>query len=80
MEHTTTKEDVATLLENFANYVNPKGELDPWFTLAEINQQFAWDDVPNETLVAWLLGMQREGLVELKLGETANETEVRWLS
>ena len=39
----TTKQDVEVLLENFDDYVNPAGDEDPWFTLDEINQQFAWD-------------------------------------
>ena len=50
----TTREDVAYLLENFSDYVNPAGDEDPWFTLAQINQQFAWEDIPNDVLIGWL--------------------------
>lgn len=53
-EHQTTGDDVATLLETFSDYVNPAGEWDPWFTLTEINQQFAWDDIPDDVLAGWL--------------------------
>lgn len=80
MTYQTTKEDVATLLENFSDYVNPQQEFDPWFTLAEINQQFAWDDVPDSTLINWLMEMQQDGKVEAKLAPEPEDTEYRWLS
>ncbi|KKL12140.1 hypothetical protein LCGC14_2538780 [marine sediment metagenome] len=70
----TTPEDVAHLLENFDDYVNPAGDEDPWFTLAEINQQFAWEDIPEGTLADWIAELIRAGQVE----QRANE--VRWLS
>ncbi len=70
----TTREDVAQLLENFVDYVNPDGDEDPWFTLVEINQQFAWEDIPEGTLADWIAELIRAGQVE----QRANE--VRWLS
>lgn len=77
-EHQTTKEDVAALLENFADYVNPEGKLDPWFTLSEINQQFAWDDVADDVLTAWLndLVLANKAVTEIQEGEAV----YRWLS
>jgi len=57
----TGKQDVSDLLENFAPYVNPAGEHDPWFEVTEINQQFAWDDVPLDTLETWLGELVEEG-------------------
>lgn len=54
---------MATLLENFATYVNPDRETDPWFLVSEINQQFAWGDIPEETLTKWLDEMVEEGKV-----------------
>lgn len=79
-EPATTKADVEHLLENFASYINPNQEFDPWFTLAEINQQFAWEDIPEDILVDWLNEMSQEGKVEARLGKTREETEWRWLS
>src|SRR5690606_36847068 len=79
-ETTTTKADVEHLLEYFASYINPNQEFDPWFTLAEINQQFAWEDIPEDTLVGWLNEMSQEGKVEVRPGKTREETEWRWLS
>lgn len=58
---TTTKADVAILLETFADYVNPDGAHDPWFTLAEVNQQFAWDDIPDAELTEWLDALVTDG-------------------
>ena len=63
MSNQTTRQDVADLLENFKDYVNPEGALDPWFTLKEINQQFAWDDIPDETLRQWLAELTAAGKV-----------------
>ncbi len=57
----TTIEDVATLLENFVDYVNPDGDEAPWFTIDEINQQFAWEDIPEATLSDWLSELLRAG-------------------
>ena len=65
----TTREDVAHLLENFADYVNPDGEEDAWFTLAEINLQFAWDDIPQATLADWVSDLIRAGKVVQKTNE-----------
>ena len=79
-EPTATKADVENLLENFASYINPNQEFDPWFTLAEINRQFAWEDIPEDTLVGWLNEMSQEGKVEIRPGKTREETEWRWLS
>lgn len=59
----TTKQDVSDLIENFAGYVNPDGIHDPWFEITEINQQFAWDDVPLDTLETWLGELVEEGKV-----------------
>ena len=59
----TTKQDVSDLIENFAGYVNPDGVHDPWFEITEINQQFAWDDVPLDTLETWLGELVEEGKV-----------------
>lgn len=59
----TTKQDVSDLIENFAGYVNPDGIHDPWFEITEINQQFAWDDVPLDTLEIWLGELVEEGKV-----------------
>jgi len=61
MDHQTTKQEVADLLENFAEYVNPNQEHDPWFTLAEVNRQFAWDDIPDGELTEWLNQLVAEG-------------------
>jgi hypothetical protein len=74
----TTKADVATLLETFTDYVNPDEEHDPWFTLAEINQQFVWDDIPDDTLNEWLREMIEEGHVRMEAQE--GEAVYRWLS
>lgn len=79
LAYQTTKEDVATLLENFSDYVNPQKEFDPWFRVSEINQQFAWDDVPEDTLIKWLEEMLDEGLVAVRT-DGEGETEYRWLS
>lgn len=77
MTHQTTKEDVAALLENFADYVNPDGASDPWFTLGEINQQFAWEDIPDDTLKEWLGDLFMEGHIQVEL---QGDSEVyRWL-
>jgi len=76
--HQTTYEDVQALLENFADYVNPAGEFDPWFTLPEINRQFVWDDVPPEALNDWLGKMVRDGQVEQT--EQDGEAVYRWSS
>ena len=62
----TTREDVAHLLETFADYINPAGYNDPWFTLAEINQQFAWENVPETTLLVWLSELVDAGRVTRK--------------
>ena len=70
----TTPEDVAHLLENFAEYVNPDGKEDAWFTLEEINQQFAWEDISTSTLAGWIGNLIAEGKV------TQKGNEVRWLS
>ena len=74
MTKKTTREDVETLLSNFADYVNPGEVRDPWFTLAEINQQFAWEDVPVMVLRVWLDDLVTEGKVQFD-GEVW-----RWLS
>lgn len=60
----TTKQEVVDLLENFKDYVNSDGVEDPWFTLDEINQQFAWDDIPHNVLRRWLKELVAEGNVE----------------
>ena len=70
----TTKQDVQVLLENFDDYVNPAGDENPWFTLDEINQQFAWDDIPDSVLEGWLSLMVDAGKVENQEGKW------RWLS
>ena len=57
--------DLATLLQNFSSYVNPDGKLDPWFSLLEINQHFAEEDVDALKLLAMLEELQRENLVVL---------------
>ena len=80
----TTLDDVAVLLETFADYVNPNGDKDPWFTLVEINQQFAWEDIPEITLADWLSELVRAGKVAQRAGsrprgKTAS-SEWRWLS
>ena len=67
------KSDVADLLENFADYKNLDRKWDPWFQVDEINQQFAWGDVPEETLVRWLGELEAEGKV------THGEDGWRWL-
>jgi hypothetical protein len=72
----TTKQHVAALLENFADYANPDGVDDPWFTLAEINQQFAFEDIADETLVEWLGEMIEEGLVDTE--DQEGEAVYRW--
>ena len=71
----TTRQDVEVLLENFDEYVNPAGDEDPWFTLDEINQQFAWDDIPDSQLRVWLTELVAEGKAEVRAGG-----EWRWLS
>lgn len=58
-----TKQDVSDLLENFADYVNPDGVHDPWFEVTEVNQQFAWEDIPEETIEQWLNDLVAEGKV-----------------
>jgi hypothetical protein len=73
----TTKEDVAVLLQNFEDYVNPDGDLDPWFTIEEINQQFAWDDVDDQTLDEWLTELEEEGLATSEIQQ--NVRVWRWL-
>ncbi len=70
----TTKQDVEVLLKNFDDYVNPAGEENPWFTLDEINQQFAWEDIPDSVLEGWLSLMVEAGTVENLEGKW------RWLS
>lgn len=70
----TSKDDVAALLANFVDYVNPDGETDPWFTLDEINQQFAWDDISEEVLRTWLKELAADGHVESGL-----RTDGRWV-
>ncbi len=73
----TTKQDVEVLLENFDDYVNPAGEENPWFTLDEINQQFAWEDIPDATLVEWLTELVTENKVQVR---ELHGGEYRWLS
>ncbi len=75
MAVTTERGDVEVLLANFADYRNPDGEEDPWFTLDEINQQFAWEDIPDAQLKVWLSELMAEGKVEARDGEGW-----RWLS
>ncbi len=75
MADTTERRDVEVLLTNFADYRNPEGEEDPWFTLDEINQQFAWEDIPDAQLKTWLAELMAEGKVEARDGEGW-----RWLS
>ena len=75
----TTKEHVEILLENFSDYVNPDGIEDPWFTLAEINQQFAWEDIPEDTLEEWLAELSEEGKVGIQTNDQG-ELEWRWLA
>ncbi len=75
MADTTERRDVEVLLANFADYRNPEGEEDPWFTLDEINQQFAWEDIPDGHLKLWLSELIAEGKVEARDGEGW-----RWLS
>ncbi len=81
----TTEEDIATLLENFFDYfspVGPGGEPDPWFSLAQINQQFAWTDIPEEKLTGWLDKLIAQGKVEASTeeAEEGEGTVYRWLS
>ncbi len=71
----TEQQDVETLLANFADYVNPAGDENPWFTLDEINQQFAWDDIPDDVLEGWLSLMVEAGKVE-----HGPSGRFRWLS
>ena len=71
----TERKDVEVLLANFADYVNPAGDEDPWFTLDEINQQFAWEDIPDSTLEKWLSDLVTAGKVEVRRGGAW-----RWLS
>ncbi len=75
MAVTTERKDVEVLLANFADYRNPAGDEDPWFTLDEINQQFAWEDIPDAQLKVWLAELMAEGKVEARDGEGW-----RWLS
>lgn len=75
---TTTKADVADLLQNFSDYVNPEGDLDPWFTLKEINQQFAWEDIPDDTLTEWLDEMIQDELVTTE--DQDGEAVYKWLA
>jgi hypothetical protein len=65
MDYVTTKQAVASLLENFASYVNTETGRDPWFEVGEINQHFAWEDVLEETLRQWLDELVAEGKVEV---------------
>ena len=65
MTEQVRKQDIADLLENFATYVNPSGDHDPWFTVDQINQQFAWNDVPEDRLLGWLDDLVHGGVVEL---------------
>jgi len=74
----TGKQDVSDLLENFAGYVNPAGEHDPWFEVTEINQQFAWDDVDETQLVEWLDELVAEGVVESRMN-ARGRVEWRWI-
>lgn len=74
----TGKQDVSDLLENFAGYVNPAGEHDPWFEVTEINQQFAWDDVDETQLVEWLDELVAEGVAESRMNPEG-EREWRWI-
>ena len=74
MAVSTTRKDVEVLLANFADYRNPDGDTDPWFTLDEINQQFAWEDIPDSVLEGWLSLMVEAGTVENLEGKW------RWLS
>ena len=74
MATTTERKDVEVLLANFADYVNPAGEEDPWFTLDEINQQFAWEDIPDVVLEVYLSELVMSGKVEEREGKW------RWLS
>ena len=75
MADTTERGDVEVLLANFADYRNPEGQEDPWFTLDQINQQFAWEDIPDEQLRVWLTELVAEGKVEALIGG-----KWRWLS
>ncbi len=77
-EPVTTEEDVAILLENFTNYHNTMGVEDPWFTLDEINQQFAWTDIPHDKLRDWLDKLIFEGRVDTT--DQDGEAVYRWLS
>lgn len=74
----TTKAHIEALLENFSDYVNPDGVEDPWFTVAEINQQFAWDDIPEDTLTDWLDELIFEGSVTTE--DQDGEAVYRWAS
>jgi hypothetical protein len=58
-----TKQHVADLLENFADYTNPSGRHDPWFTIDEVVRQFPFE-VPLGQPVGWLDELVAEGLVE----------------
>lgn len=75
---TTERQDIEVLLANFADYVNPAGDEDPWFTLDEINQQFAWEDIAASTLKEWLSDLAIAGKVALR--DEREEREWRWLS
>lgn len=75
----TTRDDVEVLLENFKDYVNPEGKHAPWFTLKQINQQFAWEDIPEDTLRVWLSDLVRGRKVDVK-ENTDGEEVYAWRS
>ena len=74
----TTREDIATLLANFEHYVNPAGVHDPWFTLEEINQQFAWKDIGNRRLTRWLNQLVKQDKAATEIQD--RERVWRWQS
>lgn len=76
----TTRQDVEVLLENFDDYVDPAGDENPWFTLDEINQQFAWDDIPDAMLVEWLTELALAGKVQVEILPDEDRRKYRWLS
>ena len=75
----TTRQDVEALLANFDDYVNPAGVENPWFTLDEINQQFAWEDIPDATLVEWLTELALVGKVQVDI-LPEDRRKYRWRS
>lgn len=71
-----TREEVADLLSQFSGYLNPMGELDPWFTVEEVKQQFIFD-LEDGDLLTWLDEWEDDGVVETEVQE--GEQVWRWI-